>query len=463
MSGITNAPFVRYALICGLENSSGLEVDEAANHGKTGSDVNPLEKSYKPRILRHYPDLTTWSHFNPEAVSRLVLPQGLKFCTEKEKPEPHCHPFVVTKEDGERSFGVSIVFYEKVIDINICHALHTLQKMYRTENAGRSRGGADKDNVGSGSGDTMGRNRERPRSARLNTERSRSLPRHYQQARLSSSTLDLSSATYDYDKDTLYVSKSVSLILSEPLVSTAGHILVTMHKYVNKSDFDIQVLEGLLMNLLHDIPLPSPGRSVRFWCLGDVVTLSMPKVPFELPLFDYDLLQFFAILGVENAIKLLECVLLENQILVYSSDFDKLMLVCESITSLIYPFTWSHVYVPLLPPSLENFLDAPVPYIMGLLRRTHDIELYKRGTVCILDIDNGELELPEELPEFPCEQELKSEIENVIVQFGGAEGTHLLKEHAIEERDNLETSINQNNYVPQKKNDQIKLPPRIVG
>ena len=76
-------------------------------------------------------------------------------------------------------------------------------------------------------------------------------------------------------------------------------------------------------NLLHDIPLPSPGRSVRFWCLGDAISMSMPKIPQELPLFDYDLLQFFAILGVENAIKLWVCLLLENQILVYSSDFDK--------------------------------------------------------------------------------------------------------------------------------------------
>ena len=45
--------------------------------------------------------------------------------------------------------------------------------------------------------------------------------------------------------------------------------------------------------------------------------------------------------------------------------------------------------MPILPPSLENFLDAPVPYIMGLLRPTVDVELYKRGTVGILDIDNG--------------------------------------------------------------------------
>ena len=104
------------------------------------------------------------------------------------------------------------------------------------------------------------------------------------------------------------------------------------------------MLEGLVNNLLHDIPLPSPGRSVRFWCLGEAVSLSMPKVPQELPLFDYDLLQFFAILGVENAIKLWVCLLLENQILVYSSDFDKVYFskILKFIETIKYWFNRHH-------------------------------------------------------------------------------------------------------------------------
>jgi hypothetical protein len=113
----------------------------------------------------------------------------------------------------------------------------------------------------------------------------------------------------------------------------------------------------------------------------------------------------------------------------------RLMLVCESVLCLMYPFQWAHVYVPILPPMLENclyiwcsvlaeadagvrvgalpdvslpmgarlcahppthagdvpilppmlenFLDAPVPYIMGLLRRTNDMNIYCRGSVCI--------------------------------------------------------------------------------
>ena len=39
------------------------------------------------------------------------------------------------------------------------------------------------------------------------------------------------------------------------------------------------------------------------------------------------------------------------------------------------------------------------------IRRTHDMNLYSRAAVCIVDIDSGELELPEELPPLPYEQE----------------------------------------------------------
>ena len=49
-----------------------------------------------------------------------------------------------------------------------------------------------------------------------------------------------------------------------------------------------------------------------------------------------------------------------------STDYSRLMLVAESLTTLLFPFTWPHVYVPILPPAMYNFLDAPVPYLMGL-------------------------------------------------------------------------------------------------
>ena len=67
------------------------------------------------------------------------------------------------------------------------------------------------------------------------------LTRCFFKARLSASTLDLSSATYDYRKDTLYTTKAIAFILTEPLVEIAGQILTSMQKYVCRDDFDVQV------------------------------------------------------------------------------------------------------------------------------------------------------------------------------------------------------------------------------
>jgi len=414
--------YVHYFMVCGLDLNFGLEPDEANSslEQQLIQEYNPLERSYKPRILQHYPDITQWSHFNPDALSRLCLPQGLKFCTQSEKENfsPSCHPFILTKEDGSKSCGFSLVYMEEVKDMNICHALHTLQKMYSTE---------------AECGTLKKSDRIRPSSAtRPNNVRSRSLPRHYS-TRLSGSSLDLSSAKYDFRKDTLYVTKSISIICSQPFVTTSTQVLNSICKFISRNDYDIHILEGFIYNLLYDIPVPSPGRSIRFWCLGNEASISLPKEPDELPVFDYPLLDFFEILGIENSLKLLTCVLLEHQILVFSSDCQKLMLICECVLALIYPFQWSHVYVPILPPMLENFLDAPVPYIMGLVRSNHDINIYNRASVCIVDIDNNELELPEELPEFPYENELCEELQSMIVKYGGTEGATMLKSQATEQ------------------------------
>ena len=56
----------------------------------------------------------------------------------------------------------------------------------------------------------------------------------------------------------------------------------------------------------------------------------------ELQLFDYPLIEFFDLLGVENAIKLLTCLLLEHQILVFSSDSQ---VSCQFHTSNV-PLVW---------------------------------------------------------------------------------------------------------------------------
>jgi len=99
-----------------------------------------------------------------------------------------------------------------------------------------------------------------------------------------------------------------------------------------------------------------------------------------LPLLDYPLHTVLLMLGAHGLITLFKCAMLEQRILVKSSQYRRLMLVCECLNSLLFPFTWAHVYVPILPASMYHFLDAPVPFIMGLYQRESGVETEEIST-----------------------------------------------------------------------------------
>lgn len=39
----------------------------------------------------------------------------------------------------------------------------------------------------------------------------------------------------------------------------------------------------------------------------------------------------------------------------------------EALQSILYPFTWPHTFVPVLPSMLWEIVDAPTPIICGVL------------------------------------------------------------------------------------------------
>jgi len=45
-----------------------------------------------------------------------------------------------------------------------------------------------------------------------------------------------------------------------------------------------------------------------------------------------------------------------------------LTLAAESLCLLLFPFYWHHILIPVLPSKLVGYLQAPVPYIVGMHR-----------------------------------------------------------------------------------------------
>jgi hypothetical protein len=186
---------------------------------------------------------------------------------------------------------------------------------------------------------------------------------------------------YNMFKDKLYASKCICLISQYPFNKSFKQILNTLFDMVEQTDLLGINLESHLYNIIYELPMPLSGKLMQFHvgCRSSVVRMPDYANGNELPLFDYDMLEFFRLLGANNIINFYIAALLEHQILLYSKDYNLLMLVAESLTTLFFPFTWLKPYVPIVPASNLHFIEAPVPYIMGFHHRDIDKEFFKQG------------------------------------------------------------------------------------
>ncbi|XP_064490137.1 DENN domain-containing protein 5B-like isoform X2 [Ornithodoros turicata] len=388
---------IEYVVICGLDLASGLEPDVLS--GDT-LQLTPLDRPYKGKCLAHYPENVPWNPFDGSAVGMLCLPHGLSFRTQKHTRDPYFHSFIITREDGSRTYGQALTFYEEITDMQICTAMTTLQAMHLTELSG------NKPQV------------QRTTAIRQEAPTSRSLPRSFRLLSTAHPQDSTAGSLYDVTKDSLYVTKALCLITSLPLVGASKIILHKLLDMVRGSP--PLPFESYIYNLLYEHPLPPPGRSLRLCYLYQDYVCQRPGTG-ELPFFDYSFRELFLTLGLENFLLLFTSVLFENQILLCSEDYQKLMLVAECVTCLLFPFSWQHVYVPILPHSLHHFLDAPVPFIMGLRQareETLDIIYPGEANLCLVDIDGRAVQVPEDLPTFPNGQALISELRDQLGRFG---------------------------------------------
>uniref|UniRef100_A0A8C5F3W5 DENN domain containing 5A n=1 Tax=Gadus morhua TaxID=8049 RepID=A0A8C5F3W5_GADMO len=396
VSGSNSCRFADYFVICGLDTESGLEPDELSGKRHDTSEnfeQSPLRRTFKSKVLAHYPENVEWNPFDQDAVGMLCMPKGLAFRTQVDTREPQFHSFIITREDGSRTYGFALTFFEEVTSKQICSAMQTLYHMHNAEQ-----------------------------------------PQPTLQAAPAISRLQRFNS-YDISRDTLFVSKCICLIAPMAFTQASRKVLQQLHLAVTAPKPPPLPLESYIYNVLYEVPLPPAGRSLKFSGVYGPVVCQRPSTA-ELPLFDFAMAEVFDLLGVENVIQLFTCALLEIQILLYSQHYHRLMAVAESITALMFPFQWQHVYVPILPASLLHFLDAPVPYLMGLHSNGQDdrtnLELPQEANLCFVDIDNHFIELPEDLPQFPNKLEFIQEISEVLVSFDMAPEGNLLRTSAAQ-------------------------------
>ncbi|KAL7693058.1 putative cDENN domain, uDENN domain, WD40/YVTN repeat-like-containing domain superfamily [Plasmopara halstedii] len=111
----------------------------------------------------------------------------------------------------------------------------------------------------------------------------------------------------------------------------------------------------------------------------------------------YSLKPMFQLFDIKSIIYLVVLVLCEYRILIHSTQQSLLCPVCEGLCTLIYPFRWQHPYVPILPRVLSEYLQAPLPYILGIHSSWLQslIENSRPEYLVVVDIDRGTIQLQE--------------------------------------------------------------------
>jgi hypothetical protein len=127
----------------------------------------------------------------------------------------------------------------------------------------------------------------------------------------------------------------------------------------------------------------------------------------------------FDSLDVENVLRIIECILNEKKILFTTNSSNYLLLtyVAEGILSLIYPFYWPYVYVPVMPVNLVTFLEAPTPFILGICRTSEEIESAMKSLddVVLVDLDRNRVKgVDPNVPYLPQRNSLFYAIRNAI-------------------------------------------------
>ncbi|KAJ4851345.1 hypothetical protein Tsubulata_005718 [Turnera subulata] len=101
-------------------------------------------------------------------------------------------------------------------------------------------------------------------------------------------------------------------------------------------------------------------------------------------------------------------VLLEKQMVIVCPNLGLLSATVLSIIPMIRPFQWQSLLLPIMPGTMFDFLDAPVPFIVGIQQKPADFKL-KTSNLIQINVLKDQVKMCE-LPMLPRYRELLSQL-----------------------------------------------------
>ncbi|KFP01727.1 DENN domain-containing protein 2A, partial [Calypte anna] len=124
-----------------------------------------------------------------------------------------------------------------------------------------------------------------------------------------------------------------------------------------------------LMRSVMEAPFPALGRTitVKNFLPGSGTELIELRRPLDSRLEHVDFESLFTSLSVRHLSRVFASLLLERRVIFIADKLSTLSKCCHATVALLYPFTWQHTYIPVLPPSMIDIVCSPTPFLIGLL------------------------------------------------------------------------------------------------
>lgn len=85
----------------------------------------------------------------------------------------------------------------------------------------------------------------------------------------------------------------------------------------------------------------------------------------------------------------------ERRILITSNKLSRLSACIQAANSLIYPMYWQHIFIPVLPSHLLEYLSAPMPFLIGVPTSTlSSMKHPDLSEIVVLDADENRVTSP---------------------------------------------------------------------
>ncbi|KAK3193332.1 hypothetical protein Dsin_024642 [Dipteronia sinensis] len=208
-----------------------------------------------------------------------------------------------------------------------------------------------------------------------------------------------------------------------------GDALIMEWARENKNDL-VKIVCGY-----HALPLPARGSEIVFQPLNHLQAIEYTRPPasalgicqkyldsFEaaevnaklaaaeeaLALSVWTTATICRFLSIESVLALVTGVLLEKQVVILCPNLGVLSAIVLSLIPMIRPFQWQSLLLPILPGKMLDFLEAPVPFIVGLQNKPADLKL-KTSNLVKVNVLHDQVKMCN-LPSLPRYKELISEL-----------------------------------------------------